>query len=146
MTLWTPTKLSEEDQKALLKFPVYISLLAANANGETDEAEKNSAIDFDHTKTYTANALLLGFYERADQLFRSNFEQIDNELPKDKLQRDVAIKAELSKIKELLKKFSPAYANAMHQSMKSFKEHVSEAHHNVLEDFLFPIPIKGLTD
>jgi len=30
--------------------------------------------------------------------------------------------------------------------MKSFKEHVSEAHHNVLEDFLFPIPIKGLTD
>lgn len=142
----TYKELSKEDEKALLKFPVYISLLAANANGETDEAEKNTAIDFDHTKTYTANPLLLGFYERADQVFRSNFQQIDNELPKGKLQRDVAIKVELRKIKELLKKFSPAYANAMHQSMKSFKEHVSEAHHNVLEDFLFPIPIKGLTD
>lgn len=141
----TYQELSEEDQKALLKFPVYISLLAANANGETDEAEKNSAIEFDHTKTYTADPLLLGFYEQADRVFKTNLEQIDNELPKGKLQRDVAIKVELRRIKELLKKFSPAYANAMHQSMKSFKEHVSEAHHSVLEDFLFPIPIKGLT-
>ncbi|MEO8949236.1 MAG: hypothetical protein ABI308_12555 [Mucilaginibacter sp.] len=142
----TYKELTEEDEKALLKFPVYISLLAANTNGETDDVEKNTAIDFDHTKTYTANPLLLGFYERADHVFQSNFQQIDNELPKGRLQRDVAIKAELRRIKELLKKFSPAYANAMHQSMKSFKEHVSEAHHNVLEDFLFPIPIKGLTD
>ncbi|EOR96662.1 hypothetical protein ADIARSV_0085 [Arcticibacter svalbardensis MN12-7] len=139
-------ELSEEDQKTLLKFPVYISLLAANANGEMDKAEKNTAIQFDHIKPYTADPLLLGFYAKADQVFQSNLEEIDNELPKGKLQRDVAIKAELKKIKEILKKFSPAYANAMHKSMKSFKEHISEAHHNVLEDFLFPIPIKGLTD
>ncbi|TSJ44495.1 hypothetical protein FO440_10050 [Mucilaginibacter corticis] len=139
-------ELSEEDQNTFLKFPVYISLLAANANGETDEAEENTAIKFDHTKTYTADPLLLDFYAAADQHFESNLKELDNQLPKGKLQRDVAIKVELRKIKELLKNFSPAYAQAMHQSMKSFKEHVSAAHHNVLEDFLFPIPIKGLTE
>jgi hypothetical protein len=30
--------------------------------------------------------------------------------------------------------------------MKSFKDHVSKAHHNVLVDFIFPMPIKGLSD
>jgi hypothetical protein len=139
-------ELSETDQKTLLKFPVYISLLAANADGETDEVEKNTAIKFDHTKTYSADPILLDFYDRADKGFEENLKEIDDELPKSKLQRDVAIKVELRKIKELLKNFSPAYAKAMHQSMKSLKEHVSAAHHNVLEDFLFPIPIKGLTD
>ena len=140
------TELSEEDQKELLKFPVYVSLLAANAEGKLDEEEKNTAIKFDHTKTYTADFLLLNFYAAADQVFQANLEQLDNELPKGQLQRDIAIKVELRKIKGLLTNFSPAYAKAMHESMKSFKEHVSEAHHNVLEDFLFPIPIKGLTE
>lgn len=139
-------ELPEAEQKAFLKFPVYISLLAANADGETDEAEKNTAADFDHTKTYTANPLLLNFYAAADLLFQQNLEQADQELPKGKLERDVAIKVELRKIKGLLVNFNPEYAKAMHQSMKSFKEHVSDAHRNVLEDFLFPIPIKGLTD
>jgi hypothetical protein len=36
------------------------------------------------------------------------------------------------------------YASIMHRSMKSFKDHVSKAHHNVLIDFIFPMPIKGL--
>jgi hypothetical protein len=30
--------------------------------------------------------------------------------------------------------------------MKSFTEHVSKAHHNVLVDFILPLSIPGLTD
>jgi hypothetical protein len=30
--------------------------------------------------------------------------------------------------------------------MKSFKEHVSKAHHNILVDFIFPMPLEGLSD
>jgi len=80
--------LSKTEQQEFLKFPVYISLLAANQDGDTDEKEKQTAIAFDHMKTYAAT---------------------------------------------------------MHQSMKSFKEHVSRAHWNFLEAFIFPVPIKGLT-
>jgi len=138
-------QLSPSEQQMFLKFPVYISLLAANADGDTDNKEKQTAIDFDHMKTYTCNPLLSEFYDKANRVFRENLEQIDNQLPKGKLERDVAIKVELRKIKELLLKFDNEYALAMHESMKSFKEHVSSAHHNILEDFLFPMPIKGLT-
>jgi len=46
----------------------------------------------------------------------------------------------------ILKKLGKEYASTMHRSMKTFKDHVSKAHRNVLEYFVFPLPIKGLTD
>ncbi|MCU7549288.1 hypothetical protein OCK74_09180 [Chitinophagaceae bacterium LB-8] len=42
-------------------------------------------------------------------------------------------------------KLGKEYASAMRRSMQSFKDHVSKAHHNVLVDFIFPIPIKGIS-
>ena len=137
--------LSKTEQQKFLKFPVYISLLAANMDGKTDEKEKQTAIAFDHMKTYTCNPILSGFYDRADKVFPGSITELDNELPKGKEQRDIAIKAELTKLEKILLKFDKTYAATMHQSMKSFKDHVSAAHFNILEDFIFPIPIKGLT-
>ena len=137
--------LSKEEQQEFLKFPVYISLLAANINGETDEKEKQTAIAFDHMKTYSCNPMFAGFYNEADKAFPKSIIELDNELPKGKQQRDMAIKAKLAKLEKLLLKFDRTYAATMHQSMKSFKEHVSRAHWNFLEDFIFPVPIKGLT-
>jgi len=67
-------------------------------------------------------------------------------LPKGKGDRDTAIMAKLGMIEKLLLKFDKVYASTMHQSMKSFKEHVSAAHQNFLESFIFPVPIKGLID
>jgi len=137
--------LSEAEQQEFLKFPVYISLLAANGDGDTDEKEMQTAIAFEHMKTYTCNAMLAGFYDKADKSFSKSIMDLDNELPKGKEQRDTAIKAELIKLEKLLLKFDKTYTATMHQSMKSFKEHVSAAHFNLLEDFIFPVPIKGLT-
>ena len=139
-------KLSETDQTEFLKFPAYISLLAANNDGVTDQQERKTAIDFDHMKTYTSNPLLAGFYEKADSVFKDNLVELDNELPKGKDDRDTAIMAKLGMLENLLLKFDNVYAATMHQSMKSFKEHVSAAHQNFLESFIFPVPIKGLID
>lgn len=61
-------------------------------------------------KTYTCNVLLQVFYDKADVAFKSNFESLDNQLPKGKLARDAAIKVELRKIRELLRKFDSNYA------------------------------------
>jgi hypothetical protein len=138
-------QLSKADQDEFLKFPAYISLLAANEYGATDDIDRKTAIEFDHTKTYTCNPILSSFYEKADTVFQKNFTSIDNELPKGKIARSTAIKAELAKLGTLLLKFDKNYAVAMHQSMKSFKDHISTAHWNVLDGFLFPIPIKGLS-
>ena len=138
--------LSKADQTEFLKFPAYISLLAANRDGVTDGEEIKAAIDFEHIKTYTCNPLLAGFYERADLVFKASLVELDNELPKGKTERDIAIAAKLGILENLLSKFDKVYAATMHQSMKSFSQHVSDAHRSFLESFIFPVPIKGLTD
>ncbi len=69
--------LSEQENEALLKFPAYISLLAANSDDKLDQAEKKSAIKFSHIKTYSCDPLLTEFYEEADKVFENNIQQLD---------------------------------------------------------------------
>jgi hypothetical protein len=140
----TYNKLSPTDQQELLKFPVYISLLAANADGTTDDEEKNTAVAFEHTKTYSGNPILGDFYSKSEALFKENWCQLDNELPKGKIERDKELKVLIEKAAPILQKFDPDYQKAVHKSMLAFRDHVSRAHHNVLLDFIFPIPIKGI--
>lgn len=137
--------LSTTELQEMLKFPVYLTLLAANKYESFDE-ENTGTTALDHIQAYQCNPLLADFYDRAGQVFQPNLEMLDNQLPKGKFERDVAIKVELRKIKELLRKLDAAHAALMHQSMKAFKEHVSDASDGVLDDYLFPIPIKGLTE
>jgi oligoendopeptidase F len=138
--------LSPKDTEELLKFPAYISLLAANFEGHLDEVEEKSAIKFSHIKTFSSDPLLSEFYKAADKVFKKNIEAIDRVLPKEKNSREAAIKKELQVLVKILSKLGKKYAATMHEGMESFKEHVSRAHNNVLVNFIFPIPIPGLTD
>lgn len=138
--------LSLNDTEALLKFPAYISMLAANSDDKLDEDERKTAIKFAHTKTFSCDPMLSDFYKEADKVFENNIIQINNDLPKDVKSRDAAIRNELLKLDKIVLKLGKKYAIVMHESMNSFKKHVSKAHHNVLVDFIFPIPISGLTD
>jgi hypothetical protein len=137
--------ISETENEALLKFPVYVSLLAALKDSKLDEAEKKSAIKFSHIKTYSCDPLLTSFYEAADKVFEKNMLQLDKDLPVKNEERVTAIKKELSNLEKIVLKLGKEYTTVMHRSMKSFKEHVSKAHDNVLVDFIFPMPIEGIT-
>jgi hypothetical protein len=145
-TFMKPFKnLSVRENDALLTFPVYTSLLAANGDGKLDEAEKISAIKFAQTKTFSGGLLLRDYYLEVDKVFESNLEQINNDLPKDQDNREAAIKNELLVLGNIVLKLNKKYSSAIHHSMKSFQEHVLKAHHSVLVDFILPIPIPGLT-
>jgi hypothetical protein len=50
------------------------------------------------------------------------------------------------KLEKIVLKLGEEYTSIMYHSMKTFKDHVSKAHHNVLVNFIFPIPILGLTE
>jgi hypothetical protein len=137
--------LTPQENEELLKFPAYISILAAFSNNELDEAEKNAAMKFAHTKTFSCDPLLSKFYDEAEKVFEKNIERLDKDLPRDKDHRTVAIKEALSKLGKILSKLDKKYTPIMYHSMHSFKEHVSRAHDNVLVDFVLPMRIPGLT-
>ncbi|MDG1276137.1 MAG: hypothetical protein P8O16_02575 [Algoriphagus sp.] len=138
--------LSKREYQLLLNFPVYVSLLAANTDGKMDNAEKLSAIEFAHIKSYSCDPLLADFFQEVDKSFEKTLQELNNSLPQSKAKRDVAIKAELLKIESLVSKLEPETIAVIHKSMKAFKEHISLAHHNVLIDFLFPLQIFGISD
>lgn len=133
------------EQESLLKFPAYISLLAANTDGRFDQTEELSAVEFNHVKTYSCDPVLIEFFREVDKTFKSTIDQLNKALPLGQENRDKAIKKKLVALDSIVLKLGPEYAAVMHKSMQSFKDHVSRAHHNVLVDFIFPIPIKGLS-
>lgn len=137
--------LSKQEHDLLLLFPAYISLLAANTDGVIDQKELFSANELAHTKAFSCDPLLHDFYEEVNLTFEQTLENLDKSLPIGKEGRATAIKSKLLNIESIMLKLGAEYTICMHQSMKSFKEHVSKAHHNVLVDFIFPIPIKGLS-
>ncbi|MEO5995257.1 MAG: hypothetical protein ABIO76_03770 [Ginsengibacter sp.] len=73
-------------------------------------------------------------------------EELDKGLPEERDKREKAIRSELAEPEKIVAKLGKEYVSIMRRSLKSFKDHVSKAHHNVLLDFIFPVPIKGLTD
>lgn len=133
------------EYKKLLQFPAYISLLAANMDGHLDDVEKHSAIELTHIKTFSGDSLLIEFFKDVEDSFEKNMISIDSKLPIGKNEREIAIKNELLKLEKTLDLLDEKYVKVMHKNMKLFKEHVSQAHHNTLVDFLFPTPIKGLS-
>jgi hypothetical protein len=138
-------ELTESQNKELLKLPCFISLLAANNDNKLDAKERQAIIKFSHIKTYSCNPLLFSFYRESDKYFENNMMRIYKDLPLEKLAREAAINKELFILENLVLKLEEEYVSAIHSSMNSFKEHVLRAHHNILADFIFPIPIKGLS-
>ncbi len=140
------SEISKSEYEKLLLFPVYVSLLAANASGNIDNKEKDSAIAYAHFKTYASNPELIDFYMDVDKTFAEQITQIDSNLPDEKDSREVEIKMHLNTLEQILAKLDNASRKIMHHSMASFKDHVSNVHHNVLVDFIFPVPINGISE
>ena len=112
--------LDAKEKNLLLKYPAYISLLAADNDDSLDETEKRAAIKFCHIKTFSCVPLLTDFYHEAEKVFEKNITDLDRTLPKEKSEREEIIKTELSKIENILLKLGTDYALAMHQKHAVF--------------------------
>jgi len=140
------SELPDSDKTLLLQFPAYISLLAANNDAEMDADEKKAAIWLTHIKTFSTEPILHPFYKQAELVFATNIQLLDEQLPKKRIERSDAIKEALVKIEHILINMNTDYVSTLKRSMISYKNHVSKAHRNILEYFIFPLPIEGISD
>jgi hypothetical protein len=139
-------QLDERECSQLLKFPAYISLLAANSVGGLDVREMKAVMKLTHIRTFTCEPILADFYARVESTFEATITELNQQLPGTKQEREAAIRKELARLDIILKRVGKNDAAIMRHSLKAYKDHVSKAHRNVLEYFIFPLPIEGLTD
>ncbi|MES2004111.1 MAG: hypothetical protein V4450_06285 [Bacteroidota bacterium] len=141
----TFAELPEKERELLLQFPVYISLLAANSDQLMDEPEKETAVWLTHIKTFSTEPDVQPFYKEAELVFEKNLSLIDRKISDRREERETEIKAALRKIDLILQQMNIDFANALRRSMRSYKDYISKAHQNVLEYFIFPVPIDGIS-
>jgi hypothetical protein len=138
-------ELSAEDRAILLKAPALISVLAASGDHEISKSEKADAVKMAHLKTYSANPLLINYYKEVETDFVRNFQEtVKKYIPFDDLKRE-ALKKEISIANNILTKLDPEFSETLHQSLSEYTENVKKSEWNILDSFIFPIPIKGLS-
>ena len=140
-------KLSKEDRDILFKAPVLVSLLASRSFNEVaiNKFQKADAIKLAHLKTFTAMPLLLTYYAEVEKEFKGAFEAaIKKYFPFDESKRN-ELKKEMDKTGLVLNKLDKEYGEALGKSFERYAKHVKKAAHSVFQDFIFPMPIKGLS-
>lgn len=138
--------LTIEERSLLLKAPVLLSVLASCSYNEVNKHQKADAIKLAHLKPFTANPSLIPFYVEVEKHFEEQFEEVVREFAPFDANRCGTLKQEINKVYPVLGKLDPDYARKLLRSFEKYERHVKKAGHTVVEDFIFPVPIHGLSD
>jgi len=139
-------KLTQEEIVFLLKAPILFSILATSNARELSKEKKADAIKLSHIKTFTADPILLPYYREVEDKFEKYFEEIIKEYtPFDDVKRN-ALKHEMDSLNTIISKLDKDYSKILHKSLSNYAEHVRKAERSFLENFIFPVPLLGITD
>jgi len=139
-------KLTTKERELLYKAPVLVSVLASCSFNEVNKTRKADAIKLAHLKTFTAIPLLQRYYAEVEKHFKEQFEaEIKKYFPFDEAKRS-DLKKEMDSVNHAIEKLDREYAQALHKSLERYAAHVKKSTHSVFQDFIFPMPIAGLTD
>ena len=139
-------KLTDEERERLYNAPVLVSVLASCSFNNVNKARKAEAIKLAHLKTFTAAPVLLPYYAEVEKKFEERFEaEIEKYYPFDAAKQK-ALKKEMDSVNTIIKKLDPDYAQILYKSFERYSRHVKRAAHSIFTDFIFPVPIHGLTD
>ncbi len=137
--------LNAADLELLFKAPALVSVLAASTYNRINQDQKAEALKLAHLKTFTARAELISYYRQVEQHFQSDFEALEKQFfPFDKPNRE-ALRTEIEKANVIISKLDEHVAEVLHQSLSDYATHIKRSGIGILDDFIFPLLIKGLT-
>ena len=99
-----------------------------------------------HLKTFTADPLLLNYYKEVEKNFKNNYESIEKKYEPFNDAKREALKNEINNANIIISKLDKEFAKTLHRSLTGYAEHVKKAGRSFFENFIFPIPIPGLSD
>lgn len=121
-------------------------MLTSTAEKGIDKEEKNTAVKITNVKAYSSDPILINFFKEAESIFEKTITDLDTALPHNREDRKLAVQKELNKLERLLSKLDPEFVSALRRSIRSYDYYISKAHQNVMEYFIFPMPIDGISD
>lgn len=137
--------LTTEEREILLKAPALVSVFTSCSLNEVNEVQKADAIKLSHLKTFTAKPILREYYEEVDKKFKTQFDSIVKAyFPFDENKRN-ALKHKIERIKLIVAKLEKPYGEILYKSLEGYANHVRKADHSIFQDFIFPLPIRGLS-
>ncbi|HVV54284.1 MAG TPA: hypothetical protein VHC47_03100, partial [Mucilaginibacter sp.] len=99
-----------------------------------------------HLKTFTADYRMLPYYQEVDKDFKKNFkETVSQYTPFDDANRE-KLQQQIDKVSTVIAKLDKDFALVLHKSLAAYAEHVKQADMSILANFIFPLPIPGLTE
>lgn len=137
--------LSTEEKEILYRAPALVSVLASCSFDKIVAVRKADAIRLAHLKTFTADPALLFYYHKAEHSFEENFDAIATEYAPFSDEKRHLLQQEIKKINVIIEKLEPAFASLLWRSLQKYANHVRKADHSVFQDFIFPLPIPGLS-
>jgi hypothetical protein len=139
-------KLPLAEAALLYRAPAMVSVFASCSNEGINKTQKADAIKLAHLKTFTANPLLLSFYQDVEKTFESDFELLaEKYFPFDETKKN-ALRKDIGKIDAVIPSLDKEYGAVLRKSFVKYERHVRKAGHSIFQDFIFPIPIQGLSD
>ncbi len=138
-------KLTEQEKEFLFKAPILLSVLAASGDNKINKKQKADAIKLVHLKTFTASPLLIPYYKEVEKKFNKYFnEAVKKYAPFDDVKRQ-ALKKEINIIDTIIQKLDKDFSRALHKSLTAYADHVRRSGESIIDGFIFPVPIHGLT-
>jgi hypothetical protein len=136
--------LTDEEQELLLKAPVLVSVMSSCSFNSVNELKKEDAIKLSHIKTFTADPILLSYYKEVEKHFKEEFDAtVARYFPFDREKRQ-ELQNQINHLNLVIGKLDSKFAHVLRRSLDRYARHVRNAH-SVIRDFMFPIPIHGLT-
>ena len=138
--------LTSKEQEDLLKVPVLVSLYASSSDHDISRSEKADAIKFAHFKTFTSEPMLIAYYKEVDLKFKSLFEeQVLRYWPFDDEKRK-QLNQEIGDLLLVADKLDASFAAALLSSLSDYAKNIKRASRGNMINFVFPLPLPGLTD
>ena len=139
-------ELTNPEQELLIKAPAIASVLAAEWDDEISVLEKADAVKLTHIKTYTGDPALREYFKLVEGSFLKNFEEAAKQYTPFDAEKKKALEIEMAAINAVILKLDRPFARKLHASLMNYAKHVKHAGKSILDTFVFPIPIKGLSD
>ena len=139
-------KLTKKEAELLMKAPALVSVLAASISNKISSDDKADAIKLAWLKTFTADPLLIKYYEEVELNFKETFDEIEKEYEPFDDSKRAELKSEIHTVNQVIRKLDRTFATALQLSLTRYAAHVRKAERSVLEDFIFPFILPGLTD